>query len=224
MMQPRSVTMGNKIYRINVKYGSTKDIVDATPDTNIIQLTKKIEKITGLPPNQQKWLCNGKPFEKDVNMTLKQANIINGSKILVTSCKATDDDLSIYEEGDIEHSEEKKADGVLNQIDEIEGKGQRLEQSMDMLSKQRKDIKGCSSKMRGAEYKRLKKECGKINEDFMKLLESLDSISLSEDQQEARTRRKNLANFLNRMLDKNDGILHKLDSSLGRIDGSKGTL
>lgn len=222
-MQPRSVTMGNKIYRINVKYGSTKDVVDATPDTNIIQLTKKIEKLTGLPPNQQKWLCNGKPFEKDVNMTLKQANILNGSKILVTSCKAKDD-LSIYEEGDIEHSEAKKADGVLNQIDEIEVKAQRLDQSMDMLSKQRKDIKGCSSKVREEEYKRLKKECGKINEDFMKLLEALDSISLSEDQQEARTRRKTVATFLNQMLDRNDGILQKLASSLGRIDGNKGTL
>lgn len=216
--------MGNKIYRINVKYGSTKDTVEATPETNIIQLTKKIEKITGLPPNQQKWLCNGKPFEKDVNMTLKQANILNGSKILVTSCKATKDDLSIYEDADIAHSEAQKADDALDQIDEIEMKSQRLEQNMELLGKQRKDIKGRSSKLREEEYKRLRKECGKLNENFMNLLETLDSISLTEEQQEGRSKRKTVATFLNQMMDRNDGILQKLASSLGRLDGNKGTL
>jgi len=215
--------MGNKIYRINVKYGSTKDTVEATPETNIIQLTKKIEKITGLPPNQQKWLCNGKPFEKDVNMTLKQANILNGSKILVTSCKAKDD-LSIYEDADIAHSEAQKADNALDQIDEIEMKAQRSEQNMELLGKQRKDIKGYSSKLREEEYKRLKKECGKLNEDFMKLLETLDSLSLPEDQHEGRAKRKTVATFLNQLMDRNDGILQKLASSLSRLDGNKGTL
>merc|ERR1712061_385149 len=104
-------------------------------------------------------------------MTLKQANILNGSKILVVNGKNNE----VSEDADMAHLKNPIVDEVLKAFEEIESKGLIIEEHADLFNKERKLIKkSFPRKERNLHYMRLKKELNKLNEELMGMLESLD--------------------------------------------------
>jgi len=125
MMTPRSLTMGNKVYKVHVKFGSAKESLSLCPDSSIDQLKQKIHQAFMVAPENQLLICNGKPLSSADNISLKQARIPNGSKIILQKC-------SIHRSGSPESVEKvygpSKADfrehSNVKQCSENNGSGQ----------------------------------------------------------------------------------------------------
>ena len=215
MFTPRFVTMGNKVFKVSpssqlsytfgsksvvtfyflnktvcvlqvhVKYSARSVEVCLTPDSPVHQLKEKIQSEFNIDPDRQILHCNGKLMEAADNVTIKQAKIPNGSKILCT--------LS-----------QKPVDPVVQHLDQIESSADELEISLDKLVKQRRTLLKEQSDVR-----HLKLESKKMGEHLMRLLESLDSVECNDLPQ--RSKRKQLATKMNSILDRNDKLGEKLN-------------
>ena len=175
--------------QVHVKYSARSVEVCLTPDSPVHQLKEKIQTEFNIDPERQILHCNGKLMEAEDNVTIKQAKIPNGSKILCT--------LS-----------QKPVDPVVQHLDQIESSADELEISLDKLVKQRRTL----LKEQSDHGRNLKLESKKIGEHLMRLLESLDSVECSDLTQ--RTKRKQLATKMNTILDRNDKLGEKLHNSL----------
>ena len=165
------------------------------PDSPVHQLKEKISSEFDIDPDRQILHCNGKLMEAEDNVTIKQAKIPNGSKILCT--------LS-----------QKPVDPVVQHLDKIERSAEDLEISLDQLVKQRrtllKEPPPLFSADQSEDLRKLKCESKKVGEHLMRLLESLDSVECSEQSQ--RSKRKQLATKMNNILDRNDKLGEKLNN------------
>ena len=152
-----------------------------------------------------------------------QAKIFNGSKILVTRQKLEPepprDEIDLTGGDDVggpgEGQEDRETD-ILRQIEEVERQAQLIGQSVELTDNERLLLSERREEDRQDEYKRLRKECYKFGEQFMRLLETLDSFVVS-DRLELRTRRKAVATQLNRSLDLNDRVIRQLSDAI-RMD------
>jgi len=85
MMTPRSVTMGNKVYKLHVKHGSNKKTLNMSPSATVQQLKQEITENFQVPESNQQLIFNGKTLQLNDASSLKQCRIPNGSKIVVQS-------------------------------------------------------------------------------------------------------------------------------------------
>jgi len=200
MFTPRSVTMGNKVFKVNVKYSSKSCEIQLNQDDTIYALKLKIQKEFNLDPSLQVLQCNGKILDLDDNTTIKQARIPNGSKILCSSLKS---------------ASPKVSNSVIDKLLKIEKDADEIEKKLDVLKKSREE-NICpslfSETSHTQELKKIKFECKKGGEELMRLLESLDSISCNDT--EERLRRKKVATKINAILDKSDRLGGKLEKDL----------
>jgi len=194
MFTPRSVVMGNKVFKVHVKHSGRSVEVALTPDTSVLHLKEKICSEFNVGPDRQILHCNGKLMEADDNVSIKAAKIPNGSKILCTVSP-------------------RPADPVMDHLEKIGSQAEDLEESLDKLIKQRKILSKEQSPLfvgtPSEELKVCRLESKKVGEDLMRLLECLDSLDCSE--QAHRTKRKQLATRINSYLDRNDKLGNKLN-------------
>jgi len=190
MFTPRQVTMGNKIFKVHVKYGSSSYEIQLSQDNSIFQLKEKIQSRFDIEPEKQVLSCNGRLLEVEDSKTIKQARIPNGSKILCTAIKS---DLKRTSS----RSENIASDPVHETLDKIESAAKQFETKLGDI------VKLLNDSDKGA-----KLESKKLGEQLMQLLESLDCVQCTE--QHHRTRRKELATKLNNILDRNDRVESEL--------------
>jgi len=185
--------MGNKLFKVHVKHSARTVEVTLSPDSSVIQLKEKISSEFNVSPERQILHCNGKLLEAGDNVTIKHAKIPNGSKILCT--------LS-----------QRPTDPVEDGLAKIQSKSADLESSFDKLVKQRKlllkDQQPLFLDAPSDNFRKIELESKKVGEELMKLLESLDSLDCSD--QDQRYRRKQLATKINSILDRNDKLGSKL--------------
>ena len=178
-----------------MKYSARSVEVCLTPDSPVHQLKEKISSEFNIDPDRQILHCNGKLMEAEDNVTIKQAKIPNGSRILCT--------LS-----------QKLVDPVVQHLEKIESSADDLEISLDKLVKQRrtlvKEPPPLFSEDQSDDFKKLKCESKKVGEHLMRLLESLDSVECTDLTQ--RSKRKQLATKMNNILDRNDKLGEKLNN------------
>jgi len=192
MFTPRQVTMGNKIFKVYVKYSSKSCEIPLAQDDTIYALKQKIQNEFNLDPSQQILHCNGKILGLDDHTTIKQAKIPNGSKILCSSLKSASPKVSL---------------SVIDKLLKLEKDSEEIEKSIDVLKKSREEQSSASQ-----DLKKLKFECKKSGEELMRLLESLDSISCNDT--EERLKRKKVATKINAILDKSDRLGGKIEKDL----------
>ena len=133
--------------------------------------------------------------------TIKQARLLNGSKILCTYSS--------------QRQEQADHDSVIQVLKTIETNGTVIETKLDTLIKRRKELlKGHGDMFQREDeatmFKKLKLESKKIGEECMQLFERLDQLECGD--QAHRTHRKQVATQLNSILDKNDKLCAKLSS------------
>jgi len=217
---PRSVAMGNsmtKAYKLHVKFESGKETFSCLPDTSVGQLKGKIGAKFQVPPSQLVLFCNGKLLQGDDYQTLRQARVCSGSKILVnrvgarrpsTDSQQEPNNIEVDEEeerrrGEIRcerEAKERQAE-LVARLSRVEEEGERLGQEVARLaaSRQEVSVRRRESKMAG--------------EQLMRLLETLDGISLGQDMFELRARRKKAAARINSLMDTNDSNIQAIDEA-----------
>ena len=122
--------------------------------------------------------CNGKLLQGDDYQTLRQARVCSGSKILARR-------------GEI--CSEREAE-LKSRLRKVEEEGERLGQEVARLA--------AASPCQEVTVQR--KENKMVGEQLMRLLETLDGISLGQDMFELRARRKKAAARINSLMDTND--------------------
>lgn len=208
-MTPRSVSMGNKVYKLHVRCGSRKETWDMSPDAPLLEFQNRVAQTFQVPFDEQKILCNGKQLSVDSRQTMKQAKIPNGSKIVIQPCQNLAENLSVYENRDLEPTDTKI-------LEDIEQQGVDIENSVTALDRDLANMRGSGDHLarRCEDLKRVKLECGKLGELLMRLFEKLDAIHFTDEQSEAKAKRKHVANFLNQILDRNDAVVFRISEEL----------
>jgi len=166
-------------------------------DATIQNLGEKILELTGVPISGQKLICSGRQLTKDMAVTLAEAGLKTGSKVMILGKKYDPEQEESYKE-----------------ILELEKKCKNVERKMLEVSD---EIEGISKghldkKLHTEALKNIEKKVRNSNEELLKLLESLDGINLTEDQKECKIKRKSVATNMNKAMDKTDDILEKLCS------------
>jgi len=214
---PRSVAMGNsmtKAYKLHVKFESGKETFSCLPDTSVGQLKGKIGARFQVPPSQLVLFCNGKLLQGDDYQTLRQARVCSGSKILanrVGAGRSAPDSPNI----EVDHEEERRRSEIrsereakereaelVSRLSKVEEEGERLGQEVARLaaaSRQEVTVRRKENKM--------------VGEQLMRLLETLDGISLDQDMFELRARRKKAAARINSLMDTNDSNIQAIDEA-----------
>jgi len=166
-------------------------------DATIQNLGEKILELTGVPISGQKLICSGRQLTKDMAVTLAEAGLKTGSKVMILGKKYDPEQEESYKE-----------------ILELEKRCKNVERKMLEVSDEIEGIsKGHLDKNLHTEaLKNLQKKVRNSNEELLKLLESLDGINLTEDQKECKIKRKSVATNMNKAMDKTDDILEKLCS------------
>lgn len=166
-------------------------------DATIQNLGEKILELTGVPISGQKLICSGRQLTKDMAVTLAEAGLKTGSKVMILGKKYDPEQEEAYKE-----------------ILELEKKCKNVERKMLEVSDEIEGIsKGHLDKNLHTEaLKNLQKKVRNSNEELLKLLESLDGINLTEDQKECKIKRKSVATNMNKAMDKTDDVLEKLSS------------
>ena len=108
-----------KVFKVHVKHSGRSVEVGLTPDTSVLQLKEKICSEFNVAPDRQILHCNGKLLEADDSVSIKQAKIPNGSKILCTVSQSP-------------------ADPVMERLQKIGSQAEDPEESLDQLVKRRK--------------------------------------------------------------------------------------
>ena len=188
---PRSVAMGNavtKAYKLHVKFESGKETFSCLPDTSVGQLKAKIGAEFQVPPSQLVLFCNGKLLQGDDYQTLRQARVCSGSKILARRGEICSE----------REAKEREAE-LKSRLRKVEEEGERLGQEVARLA------------LISSSVTFQLKENKMVREQLMRLLETLDGISLGQDMFELRARRKKAAARINSLMDTNDSNIQAID-------------
>jgi hypothetical protein len=155
----------NKAYKVYVKYEAKKASISIPPDHSIHQLKAMISSHFNLKPEEQSMLCNGKPLCAADNITLKKAQIPNGSKMIVHRVPLpAGKNSNIGESAVIVDETFKKLENIVKNASEVIKSVHSLEKERRRLQNE-EDLP--TQGYPAAEYKRLKLECGKNGEELM---------------------------------------------------------
>jgi len=206
MFQPRQVTMGNKIYKVHIKHAGTSCELQLSPDSSILNLKEKIHSRFNILPEHQFLICNGKLLQASDTATIKQARIPNGSKILCSSKQRRREEE--------ENTSSSSDNLVMTKLEKIQTDTESLEAKLSRLFNQKRALLEHDVALfqgdRSEEIKKLIFESKKLGEALMQLFDSLDRLECGDQTQ--RAIRKQTANKINSVLDKNDKLGSKLSS------------
>jgi len=214
---PRSVAMGNavtKAYKLHVKFESGKETFSCLPDTSVGQLKDKIGSKFQVPASQLVLFCNGKLLQGEDEKTLRQARVCSGSKILASRVGAVKPSTGQHSNTEVEldQEEEEKREEIRQEMEDKEREAElvarltRVEQEGERLGQ---EVTRLASSHQELTLK--KKESKMVGEQLMRLLETLDGISLGQNMLELRARRKKAAARINSLMDANDSNIQAIE-------------
>jgi len=208
--------MGNKMYTMQVKYQGVKENFNLPPDTSVGQLKNKISSKFNIALEDQELIANGKILTVEDHKTLKQAKLLNGSKIVCNKVSRRKEHKSsskpMFLEGDIVREQ------FHLKLDTVEEITHELGVSLDKIVKQVNHTKEyVNHETDKTMLKSLKVEVGGLGEKLMQQLEELDQLHLSSQDAELRVRKKKAVNKLNAALDRIDNIKEDIKGTVNMI-------
>ena len=141
-----------------------------------------------VPPSQLVLFCNGKLLQGDDYQTLRRARVCSGSKILARRGEICSE----------REAKEREAE-LKSRLRKVEEEGERLGQEVARLA------------LISSSVTFQLKENKMVREQLMRLLETLDGISLGQDMFELRAQRKKAAARINSLMDTNDSNIQAID-------------
>ncbi|XP_069476644.1 BAG family molecular chaperone regulator 1 isoform X1 [Ambystoma mexicanum] len=184
---------------VTVSYGSEKHKLQISAQGDAAEPTLQdmaviIEQITGVPITFQKLIYKGKSL-KEMDKPLSALGIKNGCKVmLIGKRNSPEEDAELRKLKDLERSVEL----VANKLEEISKEFTGLQKGFL--------AKNLQTEALGKLDKRIKSAV----EQFMKLLEQIDSVSVPDNFNDCRLKRKNLVK-------KVQGLLAQCDTVEGNI-------
>ncbi|XP_077989745.1 BAG family molecular chaperone regulator 1-like [Glandiceps talaboti] len=180
----------------------TKSDTDSdNTDLIVLDILEAARKVTGVPIHAQKLICKGKSL-KDPNQSLQAAGIKDGSKIMIIGKKTNPDEEANYT---IISTEEKKAENLEKKQKELEKEVEGIENGFlqdDLIPE------ACD---------KLSKRLAVCNEEFMRIMEKLDSMSIPEDQRTIRSKKKALIHRMHDCMDRNDALKSRIEDRKAKI-------
>jgi len=165
-------------------------------EATVSDLAIKVQELTGVPVPGQKLIFCGKQLP-DPEMLLTQAGIqaTGGNKVMVLGKKY-----------------DPMSDSNFKQLVTAENKAVAAEKKLTEMAVEIEDISNghLDKNLQPEAFKSLLKRLNGVNEELARLLESLDGVQLSEDQLDAKVKRKSVATLINKIMDKNDVSLEKV--------------
>lgn len=218
---PRSVAMGNssnKFVTLHVKFESGKETFSVPPDLSVGVLKEKIAAKFQVPVSQLVLSCNGKPLVGEEGRSLRQARVCSGSKVLATRAGAREAAREAVVQGPAlpRDQEEEQRRGQIRREVEAGEREQELVARLVAVEQQTAELVQEVARVRGEqEDLAVGRMAAKVaGEKLMRLLESLDNLSLDKDMVELRARRKRAASRINKIMDKNDANLQAITDAL----------
>ncbi|XP_002160797.2 BAG family molecular chaperone regulator 1 isoform X1 [Hydra vulgaris] len=174
--------MAKEMQKFYISHGSNKFIVELSSNSPTLkELAEVIEEKCNVPVNRQKLVCKGKTLTP-LTATLNELKVCTKSKIMVIGKKV---DLAEEEALRTIRKTNETASEYLKKLEDIK-------QEIDGLEK------GFLAKELLAESLiKLEKKITILIEEFMTLLDTLDSLVLEESFVDARSNRKSLISKIN---------------------------
>lgn len=196
--------MGNKLYTLQVKFQGERRHISLSPDSSVEQLKRSISDKFNIAPEDQELYVNGRLLLAEDQKTLKQAKLLNGSKILCSKVKRGENksvNSKIYTE------EDNVKEQFLVKLKTVEEATKQLEVDLDKVVDNVNFAKELTRNDNTKDLlKKLKMEGAGIGERLMQQLEELDQLHLSHQDSDLRVRKKKAVNSLNMALDRIDKI------------------
>ncbi|XP_025100772.1 BAG family molecular chaperone regulator 1-like [Pomacea canaliculata] len=211
--------------KIQLVHGSNTYLLTLKPsldedgdDIDICHLTAEVENLTGIPKEKQKLIFKGRTLSTDSkNQTgLRALGLTNGAKVMVLGSRSPSvEGASISSSQDAGSSVNKLENSLLGDQDKLQTLESSLEKEAKNLTTLIEDINFLNSNSQGAGIERRQLEQGRKElmasvESFMQLLESLDSLQLSSDDLTSRSKRKNMVDRIQKLMDQCEKLAEKL--------------
>ncbi|XP_062588260.1 BAG family molecular chaperone regulator 1-like isoform X1 [Saccostrea cucullata] len=195
-----------KSMKLHVKHGTkVYDIKLEADQGNVLtvkDLVKKIYEVTEIPPANQKILYKGKTLNKDPEAYLSSLGLSDNAKVMLLGKRP--DPL------------DDKEMGRLHNIE------QSLKKEEEKLSDVTYDLDGIhrgfmDESLKAPALQKSKKRVAHVIEQYMKMLEALDSLNLDEHNTGGRAKRKSLVDRIQTLLDRCDGLTKGIEDMLTRL-------
>ncbi|XP_069177084.1 BAG family molecular chaperone regulator 1 isoform X2 [Procambarus clarkii] len=189
-MRPNASKMGDPMYPIILCHGPNKHEILVWGAMTLGELANKIDEVTRIPHSNQKIIFKGRNLA-DHDITLATYGISSGTKVMVLGKKFDpEEDANFQAVVQIDHSCTRVERTLFDIIPQVDGiSGGYLE-----------------SRLCGETLGRLRKQLLAVNEEFMRLLEQLDSICFEETQTPARQKRKSVVKRIQQLMEKSDQL------------------
>jgi len=185
------------VLNVRIKHNIATYDIQLPVEATIRELSDKVADLSGVPVSGQKLIFCGKQLSKDPSSPLAEAGIVPGAgnKVMVLGKKF-----------------DPMSDENYKQLITTENKAISLEQRVAEIASQLSDINNghLEEKHHKEVFTDLQKRGKNLNEEMLRMLESLDAVTLLDDQPEAKAKRKSVASRLNQVMDKNDTNMEKI--------------
>lgn len=182
---------------LHLKHGTARLAWSIDDQATLGELMGQIESELSVPKSGQKLILNGRTLSSlDPETTLERAGVRNLSKIMVLGRRFDPED-----------------DRMMKDILRVEKQVQVTTEKLQQVSNEIRDIERgfLDTEHHDKAWPNLIKRCRSGSEEFMRLLETLDTFRFEEHQQMAKTKRKNLVDIINKKLDANDELQRKVE-------------
>lgn len=182
--------MGDEEYSITLCHGTSRHEVTVKGTMALEDLSRMIEELTDVLHTSQKIIHRGKTLSRG-EASLASYGVGPGAKLMVLGKKHEPEDSATFHAVlKIEESCIKVERRLYDTMPEVEGISQGY----------------MEARLCGEVLTRHKKQMLAVNEDFMRHLEELDSISFSETDARARQRRKTLVKKIQQLMEQCDRV------------------
>ena len=181
---------------LTILVGAKKHVISVGEENSVNALMETVEEKTQIKQLNQKLIFKGVTLTKEPDKLLTDFGIKNGSKIMVIGKK--------YD------SEEEAA---LNIFRNIEIDIAKLSKVTDDNQKQAQSILNgfLQKQYREEAFEKIRKELQKISLTLMKYLEVIDSMTLSPDFTNAKSKRKSVVVKLQALMDQCESLNESID-------------
>lgn len=177
------VAHGPQRFNLEVSASENKDVC-------VSDLKEAAYQVTGIPPENQKIIHKGKQLA-DPKRPLYAYGVTNGSKLMVMGSKNS-------RPKDPRH---QQIEAVQKDVKKVEDKQKEVYQELDGIEKGY-----LQDALVQEALQKLERRLASCNEEFLKMLETLDSLSLADGPETLRNSRKTTVQSIQKLLDSNDTL------------------
>lgn len=193
--------------KLHLKWGPEKHDVDLASSSTLSELMNVIEENIGVPVEGQKIILSGKSLTSlDREKSLTDLRFKDGSKVMILGKRF-----------------DPQSDEMYKKVEDVREKSFAVTKRIVEISKDVTDIENghLDRKLQPEALRSLSKRCKICSEEYMKLLEKLDSFTFAEHQIQAKMKRKSVVIETNSALDRADDLVKQIDSLLIKIESNK---